>query len=169
MDSTMNKQEKQEQERFDKLYKRWGKQKARKAGIKFMTTAENQEKISDNIRKYADPLFAEFFDYNNDFESIFDAAILLWNFSLRQYLSPDEKLRVEYESEFIYAFATEPFLLDPDETMNLVQAMEKHWLENFSHDLRMVVDRKIFEGEQGFHFSVIAHEMSPSAEETAND
>jgi len=165
----MNKREKQEHEQFGKLSKHWGKEMARENGVEVITTPEHEQKISDNISKYAKPLFAEFLEFPDDFESIIDAALLLWNFSLCQYLNPDKEDRAESENEFIHAFGSEPFLLDPDETMNLVQAMEKHWLENFKHDLRMIFDRKIFQGEQGIHFSVIAEDVSPAAGKENSD
>ena len=156
----MNKREKQEHEQFGKLSKHWGKEMARENGVEVITTPEHDQKISDNISKYAEPLFAEFLEFPDDFESIIDAALLLWNFSLCQYLDPDKEARKATEDDFIHAFGDFPFYLDPAETMNLVTKMERYWRDEFKHDLRIVVARNIFPGEQGFHFSVIAEYMS---------
>lgn len=165
----MNSREQQEHEWFEKLFNYWGKEKSQESGKEFMTTPENEEKISDNIRKYLGPLFAEFYEFPEDFKPILNAAALLWNYSLFEYLAPDNNHRLEIENELIQVLGHSTFMLDPAEAMNLIQEMKKYWLEEFKHERRIVVDYKIFQGEQGFHFSIISENASPLGENTQGE
>lgn len=165
----MNKREMQEHERFEKLYKQWGKERAQESGKGFATTPEKEEKISDNIKKYAGPLIAEFYEFAEDFNPILGAAAMLWNYSLFEHLAPFNKHRTEIENELIRYFDQPTFLLGPAEAMNLIQEMKKYWLEEFKHERRIVVDYKISHGEQGVHFSIISEDASPLEENTQSE
>lgn len=124
-------------------------------------------KMSEIVLEYAEPLVAEFLEYEEDQVMIIEMGCILWNlvFMKRQ----DEELFREAENRVINILYREPFYLEPDGALNLISDMLKRWEQEYSWCRRMIVDKKIEKRKSGLHLSVVSSILEARTAEDTHD